>query len=450
MKSYYNLVKVAIIALICLCFIFSTALKAVSDGGRHRDTTPPAAVTDLVTGTVTENSVNLTWTAPGDDGNEGTATSYDIRYSTAQITEANWASATQVTGEPAPLVAGSSQSFTVIGLNCNTTYYFALKTSDEVPNTSDISNSPNAITSVCDTTPPAAITDLATTGRVGSDSVELSWTAPGDDGSVGRASSYDVRYAKTPIANDAEFSAASQATGEPAPATAGTTEYFTVTGSESNTIYYFAIKSKDEALNTSGLSTTSPSGKTGLLSGWNMVSCPLQPSPNESNLVFGDDAGLNWMFYWYSTWTGVGDPNDAGYYGDEYGQAYPPYRAPTIVPGRGIFLYSLKDYDPTDASGTDITDASYTLSLSPGWNLIGNPYGTSVSLSNCNVYNPGAPEPKTRTYADAVTAGWIGNAVYIWNGSTYVSYVWDVAKLEPWKGYWIMAYQDLDLIINKP
>ena len=67
---------------------------------------PPAAITDLAASSPTEDSVTLTWTAPGDSGNTGTAASYDIRYSTAAITEANWAAATQVTGEPAPAVGG--------------------------------------------------------------------------------------------------------------------------------------------------------------------------------------------------------------------------------------------------------------------------------------------------------------------------------------------------------
>jgi hypothetical protein len=290
-----------------------------------------------------------------------------------------------------------------------------------------------------DKTPPAAITNLAVTGIVESYSAQLTWTAPGDDGSAGQASSYDVRYAKTPIADEAAFSAASQAAGEPAPSPAGTTEYFTVTGLASNTTYYFAVKTRDEALNTSGLSTPSPSGKTGLLNGWNMVSCPLQPSPNTAGAVFGDDAGLNWMQYWYSTWTGTGDPDDPdsdGYYG----------KAATISPGSGLYLYSKRTNNPTDASGTEITDASYSLSLNAGWNLIGNPYGTNINLSSCSVtYNS-----VTKSYADAVTSVWIGNAVYLWNGSAYDSILWNVAQLEPWKGYWIMAYYAVDLIIDKP
>ena len=108
------------------------------------DATAPDAVTDLATGTVAASSVQLNWTAPGDDGATGTATTYDVRYSTSTITAGNWAPATQATGEPAPSVAGSSETFTVTGLSPSTTYYFAIKTSDEVPNESAISNVPSA------------------------------------------------------------------------------------------------------------------------------------------------------------------------------------------------------------------------------------------------------------------------------------------------------------------
>jgi hypothetical protein len=110
------------------------------------DTTPPATIMNLATSNPTSNSITLSWTAPGDDGNNGTATSYDIRYSTSPITDANWASATQATGEPTPLAAGTSQSFTVTGLLPATTYYFAIKTSDEVPNLSGLSNIPQGTT----------------------------------------------------------------------------------------------------------------------------------------------------------------------------------------------------------------------------------------------------------------------------------------------------------------
>nr|QNO56375.1 hypothetical protein JCABFCCD_00016 [Methanosarcinales archaeon ANME-1 ERB7] len=104
------------------------------------DTVAPTAVTNLAASDPTHNSITLTWTAPGDDGNNGTATIYDIRYSTESITEENWAAATNAIGEPPPEEAGITQKFTVTGLSLETKYYFAMKTSDEVPNISPLSN----------------------------------------------------------------------------------------------------------------------------------------------------------------------------------------------------------------------------------------------------------------------------------------------------------------------
>lgn len=103
-------------------------------------------------------SVTLRWTAPGDDGTVGTAAQYDIRYSTSAITNNNFNSATQATGEPAPKVAGSSETFTLNNLAANTTYYFAIKAADEATNWSGLSNVVNVTTG--DETAPAAIADL--------------------------------------------------------------------------------------------------------------------------------------------------------------------------------------------------------------------------------------------------------------------------------------------------
>src|SRR3989344_120626 len=88
---------------------------------RPADNTAPAAVTNLAVGSPGQNSMPLTWTAPGDDGSTRTATTYDIRHSTSIITSGNFSSATQVSGEPTPSVAGSGESMTVTGLSASAT-----------------------------------------------------------------------------------------------------------------------------------------------------------------------------------------------------------------------------------------------------------------------------------------------------------------------------------------
>lgn len=138
--------------LLMLPWFMPTA--AYADGGNGLDAgftvvdITPAKVTDLAVISRSHTSLTLTWTAPGDDGLLGTASQYDIRYSNSAIdTEASWQAATVVSNPPAPQAPGSTETFTVIGLSSGTRYYFALKTADEVPNWSDLSNSPLGITS---------------------------------------------------------------------------------------------------------------------------------------------------------------------------------------------------------------------------------------------------------------------------------------------------------------
>jgi hypothetical protein len=118
------------------------------------DETVPAPVNDLDGTALSSNSVLLTWTAPGDDGSTGTAAAYDIRYSTNPISGTNWNQATQATGEPAPAVAGTEQEMTVTGLTAEEDYYFAMKTRDEVPNESSISNIETVSTPAAQASPP--------------------------------------------------------------------------------------------------------------------------------------------------------------------------------------------------------------------------------------------------------------------------------------------------------
>jgi hypothetical protein len=132
----------------------NVAVKATSG-----DLTPPSTIADLtITGT-TGTSASLRWTAPGDDGTIGTATSYDIRYSTAAITTANWGSATVLTGEPAPAASGTQQTFTINGLTPSRTYYVAMRATDDAGNVSGLSNVPTATT--LDTVAPAPVHDLS-------------------------------------------------------------------------------------------------------------------------------------------------------------------------------------------------------------------------------------------------------------------------------------------------
>lgn len=128
------------------------------------DTTAPAAISNLFISSVSNNAVTLNWLSPGDDGASGTATTYYIKYY-ANHTIANdtdWANATAVTGVYAPHIAGTAESFVVAGLTPGTHYYFAIKTADEVPNISGLSNVVEITTTLIADTVPPVISNIQT------------------------------------------------------------------------------------------------------------------------------------------------------------------------------------------------------------------------------------------------------------------------------------------------
>lgn len=105
-----------------------------------QETDPPDQVIDLAVSHLTSSSATLTWTAPGDDGDVGTASQYNIRYDFSTITEGNWHNATWANNVPAPSPAGTAETFTIEGLLEDRTYYFGLKTIDDAGNWSVLSN----------------------------------------------------------------------------------------------------------------------------------------------------------------------------------------------------------------------------------------------------------------------------------------------------------------------
>src|SRR6185503_5267687 len=118
-----------------------------SNGGVG-DVVAPGTVADLTANPGdAAGEMLLRWTAPGDDGATGTATLYHIKLSNAPITSGNFAGATEINlyvDEHAPKAGGAAESLYVFGLTPGNTYYFALVTQDEVPNTSGVSNSPGS------------------------------------------------------------------------------------------------------------------------------------------------------------------------------------------------------------------------------------------------------------------------------------------------------------------
>ncbi len=137
------------------------------------DTVRPAAPA-LATSATTSSSVTLAWAATGDDSLAGVAHHYEIRWSGAPITPANFAAATLVSsGVPTPATPGTNQSCTVGGLNRYADLWFAMRVVDENGNASALSNVV-LVDHLLDTAPPATPSGLAAALQPGG--VRLQWT----------------------------------------------------------------------------------------------------------------------------------------------------------------------------------------------------------------------------------------------------------------------------------
>ncbi len=87
--------------------------------------------------------------------------------------------------------------------------------------------------------------------------VILRWTATGDDGDVGRAAGYDMRYLPAdmgPIDTEQKWNQATQVGGVPVPSPSGQMDSMLVRNLTPGGLYYFGIKAYDDAGNYSGLS----------------------------------------------------------------------------------------------------------------------------------------------------------------------------------------------------
>ena len=197
------------------------------------DTIPPSVITDLTAGTITTSSVALSWTASGDDGNVGTSTRYNLKYSTSPITEASWSSASSFISMPAIKVAGSLQSVTVSGLFSNTKYYFAIKAMDEKLNWSALSNVVSATTlqeggQPSDTTPPIITSIVVESGIY---TAKIIWhTNELADSQI----AYGLTQQLGTLSASADFV---------------TNHFVNLTDLTPDSIYYFKIVSTDEAGN---------------------------------------------------------------------------------------------------------------------------------------------------------------------------------------------------------
>ncbi|MFN8586251.1 MAG: fibronectin type III domain-containing protein [Candidatus Eisenbacteria bacterium] len=230
--------------------------------GASTDDVRPAPLAVTV-GATTDNSVTLQWTAVGDDSLAGTATRYEVRWSTSQITGANWSGAVLVAaGVPTPAASGTAQSATVSGLDRSVDLWFAVRAYDEMNNASALSNVPK-VDHVLDAAPPA--TPAGVVASVVAGGVQLNWNANSEPDLAG----YHVYRAV--VAGDWTRLTASPVASN---------SYLDSTAPDSATIWY-AVTSVDAVGNESALSA----GRTVYPNAANVFAVKLNPVyPNPSHM----------------------------------------------------------------------------------------------------------------------------------------------------------------------
>src|SRR3989339_120065 len=115
------------------------------------------------------------------------------------------------------------------------------------------------IIKAADLIPPAAISDLTGTAVVDQRSVILTWTTPGNDGTMGNIPNgfYNIRCATYPIITDSDWQRAQSKASIWVTITPGTTAVRQIDNLSTNTTtFWFSIKTRDDSNNFSSLSNS--------------------------------------------------------------------------------------------------------------------------------------------------------------------------------------------------
>jgi uncharacterized repeat protein (TIGR01451 family) len=184
--------------------------------------------------------------------------------------------------------------------------------------------------------------------------------------------------------------------------------------------------------------------------GLSMVAVPATPTPG---LRVIDALGLTGVTTKLARW----NPTTSAYHRYEDNPDDPFL---SIIPGQSVWVLI-----PSDTTlfviGQPTANLPYSISLKAGWNQIGNPF-LSVEEWNLSAIKVRCGSGE-KTLSDAQAAGWIEDYAWGWeqdannpNEGRYVL-VYDISiipgvkgQLEPWKGYWVYAHTDCELILPPP
>jgi hypothetical protein len=390
----------------------------------------PAAIADLAAVPGNGGEVNLTWTAVGDDGNIGTATSYVVKYSASDITtQEEFDAATTVTeGVPAPSEAGNAEAMVVTGLTIGTTYYFAVEAVDEAGNQGTLSNVPSSLPGEDDVSPEVTHTPVATASS--GINIELSADLTDNIGVVSAKVIVKVGGKVQPMA--------------PVPMTlaSGNTWTATIPGSQvgiRGMNYAFEVEDAQGNLTTTEPYSVSVTGSMTApaeyqVGNWYQISFPLTTADGAFPADWGT-AGADWFAYTYDK-------------SIEDFRLVETLTDPRV--GAFIRLYTTESKTLTiEGQSPNITENA-EIELRVGWNMIGSSFPFSRYFNDDTVkVRVDGDEPVSITEAN--TSGLVYDNIYKFNPATGD---WTILTpnsqqiLEPFAGCWVLAYQTATLLIS--
>ncbi len=408
----------------------------VLTGGRlnlHRallagDTIPPGPVSDFAIQQIADDLVILTWTAAGDDGEEGLASAYDIRCATYPIDEENFDEAPEADGDYATSLPGDNFRLRVDNLVCGQRYYFAIKAIDDAGNVSTL-NTVSAETAACPPRVALSRGSLLLETR-GHESVmqDFMLTNAGD----GRLE-YRIHTAGADWYHAAPDSG--QLLGNESQTVAVVCDAAQLSSGEYTAVLRIASNDPDQSnlglpvlLRVTGAPLVIPLSRT-LPAGTAMLGAPLVPPVGRESwgdALLDDTAGpVTLLDYLEPGRYRVVDPGQA------------------VTTGRGLWIQTAAPFSWT--MDGDYAEPGVAVPLELGWTVVGYPRWLPSDLNVVTLDSLGM----LKSWEKAVSAGWVPDVV--WGYDSAAARYLRTTRLDPWHGYWIAGFvPDLVLRFFRP
>ena len=174
--------------------------------------------------------------------------------------------------------------------------------------------------------------------------------------------------------------------------------------------------------------------------GWNLTSVPVSPFDAEPSAIYEDLVALGNVI-----------ENNLFRYDPGAGYAIYPSWLTEMDRGRGYWLnLSAASGDTVVSVAGEAGAEPVGVPLAQGWNLIGHPQLSEVSLESCQVIN----EWSTMSFETAVLWGWVDPTLYYFEPDGYRMCKMsggDDSSLRPWRGYWLLSHRsDIELVVPLP